>query len=430
MRIALALLSSIILAGCISAKNNSTINDLESLSSEFQHHTGFYLYDPESREVLVDHHGDKYFTPASNTKIFTFYTSLALLGERLPAFYYQESSDSVIFWGSGDPSLLYRWLPQSDILTTLSAFEKPLYFSASNFHEKPFGPGWAWDDYLYSYSVERAPLALYGNALIVRKEGGSPYLAIDQPFFKGTMLLGDSIQGESAIIREVGSNKMVYQPSQSDPSFELEVPYRYDPKVVASLLADTLKKPVRISYTTMTRPVKTKYSIPTDSALKVMMQESDNFIAEQLLLMCAGAISDSLSTDIAIEYSKNTLLNEMPDEPQWVDGSGLSRYNLFTPRSVVWLWERLLKDYGKERLLPLLATSGVNGTLKNYYKAEVPYIFGKTGTLSNNHSLSGYLITKSGRMLIFSLMNNNYPTQSYPIKKKMEKILWQVRENY
>ncbi len=180
----------------------------------------------------------------------------------------------------------------------------------------------------------------------------------------------------------------------------------------------------------MTRPVKTKYSIPTDSALKVMMQESDNFIAEQLLLMCAGAISDSLSTDIAIEYSKNTLLNEMPDEPQWVDGSGLSRYNLFTPRSVVWLWERLLKDYGKERLLPLLATSGVNGTLKNYYKAEVPYIFGKTGTLSNNHSLSGYLITKSGRMLIFSLMNNNYPTQSYPIKKKMEKILWQVRENY
>lgn len=430
MRITLGLLLYLAVAGCISTKSNRTIDELESLSSQFQHHTGFYLYDPDSKKVLIDHNGDKYFTPASNTKIFTLYTSLKLLGDRLPGFYYQESADSVIFWGSGDPSFLYTALPQNDILMELKSFQKALFFSASNFYEEPFGPGWSWDDYLYSYSVERTPLPVYGNSLIVKKKEGSPYLAINQSFFKSTMLLGDSISGEPIIIRDVGSNKMVYLPSQNDLGFELEIPYRYEPKVVASLLADTLKKPVGISNIPLTRDVKTKYSIPTDSAVKVMMQESDNFIAEQLLLICAGAISDSLSTNIAIEYSKNTLLLDIPDEPQWVDGSGLSRYNLFTPRSIVWLWEQLLRDYTEERLFPLLATGGVNGTLKNYYKANNPYIFGKTGTLSNNHVLSGYLITKSGRTLIFSFMNNNYPTESYPIKKKMEKILWQVRENF
>ncbi|MEM7109194.1 MAG: D-alanyl-D-alanine carboxypeptidase [Bacteroidota bacterium] len=400
------------------------------MSSEFQHHTGFYLYDPEDRKLLIDHNGDRYFTPASNTKIFTLYAALNLLDDQLPGLYYKETRDSLIFWGTGDPSFLYRLLPQSDLLEVLAAFDKPLYFSTSNFHEKPLGPGWSWDDYLYTYSVERSPLPIYGNTVLVKKEDRSPYLTINQPFFKGTMFLGDSIIGQSAIVRDVGSNKMVYLPSLNEPEFELEIPYRYSSGVVAALLSDTLKKPVKTSKTPLTKAVKTKYSIPTDSALKVMMQESDNFIAEQLLLVSAGIISDSLNTDIAIQHVKSTFLKDIPDEPQWVDGSGLSRYNLFTPRSIVWLWDRLLSAYGKERLFPLLAAGGVNGTLKNYYRSPEPYIFGKTGTLSNNHALSGYLITESGKTLIFSFMNNNYPTESYPIKKKMEEILWQVSQNY
>jgi D-alanyl-D-alanine carboxypeptidase/D-alanyl-D-alanine-endopeptidase (penicillin-binding protein 4) len=39
-----------------------------------------------------------------------------------------------------------------------------------------------------------------------------------------------------------------------------------------------------------------------DSCIKVMMQDSDNFIAEQLLLQCAGVLSDSLKQEIAIKY--------------------------------------------------------------------------------------------------------------------------------
>jgi serine-type D-Ala-D-Ala carboxypeptidase/endopeptidase (penicillin-binding protein 4) len=172
------------------------------------------------------------------------------------------------------------------------------------------------------------------------------------------------------------------------------------------------------------------YGILTDSLYSIMMQESDNFIAEQLLLMCAGIVRDSLKTETAIEYALENYLNDLPDKPIWVDGSGLSRYNLFTARTIVKVWEKIYELVPRERLFPLLATGGVNGTLKKWYKAEEPFIFGKTGTLSNNHALSGFLVTKTGKVLIFAFMNNNYVATTNDIRSNMQNILYWIRDNY
>ena len=84
----------------------------------------------------------------------------------------------------------------------------------------------------------------------------------------------------------------------------------------------------------------------------------------------------------------------------------------------------------RDRLFPLLATGGKSGTLKNYYKSVSPYIFGKTGTLSNNHCLSGYLITKKGKTFIFSYMNNNYVASEKEVRKQMEKLLKAIHDKY
>lgn len=409
--------------------NKHITKSLNELETTFQDHVGFVLYDLENEKYLINKNGDRYFTPASNTKVLTFYTSLRLLEDRMPGLYYQESGDSLIVWGTGDPSFLYEPLQDSSVFNFLSSTKKSIYFSASNFHDQHFGPGWSWDDYLYSYSTEKSPLPIYGNYLTIRKQRDSTTLTLDIPYFQKYFTLGDSIE-KSQITRHIGSNEMVYEPAFSSEAFKREVPFKPDPVIVANLLADTLKRPVSAITKQLPNNYTTYYSTPTDSVLKVMMQDSDNFVAEQLLLVCSGILSDSLDAEITIDWALDSLFTHSPDKMVWVDGSGLSRYNLFTPRSLVWLWKQLYSTYGRERIFPLIAAGGESGTIKNYYHAEPPYIYGKTGTLSNNHNLSGFLITASGKVLLFSFMNNNYPDESRPVKKEMEKILWQIHEKY
>mgnify|MGYP006191173279 CR=1 FL=1 len=95
-----------------------------------------------------------------------------------------------------------------------------------------------------------------------------------------------------------------------------------------------------------------------------------------------------------------------------------------------WLLAYLVANLPEERLLPLLPAGGESGTIRNWYKAEEPYVYAKTGTLENNHSLSGFLKTRSGKTLIFSFMNSNYTVSSSEIKKEMEKILLLLRDNF
>jgi D-alanyl-D-alanine carboxypeptidase/D-alanyl-D-alanine-endopeptidase (penicillin-binding protein 4) len=134
-----------------------------------------------------------------------------------------------------------------------------------------------------------------------------------------------------------------------------------------------------------------------------------------------------------IEYMMEHHFTQMPDEPQWVDGSGLSRYNMFTPRSVVWLLQQIDNEFEDDRkLFAMMPAGGESGTIRRWYAAadgQDPFVFAKTGTLSNNHCLSGYVITDSGRKLIFSFMNNHYVTSSSIVKEEMNKVLQYIRKN-
>lgn len=389
------------------------------------------LYDPSDEKEIYSYNAHRYFTPASNTKILTFYTSLVILGDSIPALKFSVVGDSVIFQGTGDPSFLYNQVWNSDkVYSFLRDAPGNLYFSPGNFQTTQFGPGWAWDDYNYYYSAERSPFPVYGNRFTLFKPSGDGSLRAEEPYFKRFVYLADSLPQSPWLQRDFHSMETNYYPAATPDSVGWEIPFRTDPLLVAAILSDTLKRPVRITSSSPGQNAQMLYSLPADSLYRVMLQNSDNFIAEQLLTLCAGVLSDTLNPDIAIRYMEKNYLNDLSDPPQWVDGSGLSRYNLITPASIVGLWEKIYHRVPAGRLFHLLAAGGAAGTIKSYYKDDKPYIYGKTGTLSNNHALSGYLITRSGHILIFSFMNSNYVAPLHEVRENMEEVLKFIRENY
>jgi len=422
--------SLLIFATSCSPVSKQVLNKkFKSLEEKFQDHTGFMLYDLEKKREVYSFQSNHYFTPASNTKIFTFYAGLMVLGDSIPALRYSEQGDSLIFTGTGDPSFLYPYAYDSRrAIDFLAKQQRQLYFTENNLFTSPLGPGWAWDDYPYAYSSERSAFPVYGNVMRVIHLEQSLEIV---PALFGYQVAAETINEKSKVVRDIGSNKITFYPGGAVSSIDtLEIPFKTSAQLTAELLSDTLKRKVTMEEKPIKGASKVLYSIPSDSLYKVMMQESDNFIAEQLLLVCAGVLSDSLKSEVAIKFMVENHLNDLPDQPLWVDGSGLSRYNLFTPRSIVSLWEKIYQQVPTERLFPLLAIGGKTGTVKNAYKNGTPYIYGKTGTLSNNHCLSGYLITKKGETLIFSFMNNNHPASSSTIRKEMERVLRSVYENY
>ncbi len=104
-----------------------------------------------------------------------------------------------------------------------------------------------------------------------------------------------------------------------------------------------------------------------------MMHRSDNFFAEQTLLMASNEVLGYMNYDSIINYILTHELKNMPQKPQWADGSGLSRYDLFSPDDFVFLLNKLKDEFGMNRLKNILATGG-EGTL-NIIIEKMPVIF-------------------------------------------------------
>ncbi|MBK6937264.1 MAG: D-alanyl-D-alanine carboxypeptidase [Chitinophagaceae bacterium] len=171
------------------------------------------------------------------------------------------------------------------------------------------------------------------------------------------------------------------------------------------------------------------HSQPTDSLLKPMMHRSDNFFAEQSLLMVSNETLGYMSDEKIIDTILKTDFKDLPQKPRWADGSGLSRYNLFTPQDFVAILSKMKNEFGMERIKVIFPTGG-EGTISNYYKADSGYIYAKTGTLSGVVAFSGYLYTRKGKLLIFSTLINNHQANAADIRRTIEKFIQGVRNKY
>jgi D-alanyl-D-alanine carboxypeptidase/D-alanyl-D-alanine-endopeptidase (penicillin-binding protein 4) len=422
------------IVSCVGLKRASIKKSFKKSTTFNKGYTGFALYDPERKKMVYAQNEGQYFIPASNIKLFTFYAAQKILGDSIAGLNYIERGDSLIFWGTGDPSFLHPDLQNSAAYDFLKMHPKKLFY-ANNFHEViPLGRGWSWDWYNYYFATERSAFPIYGNFIRIKKMMDETTFSIQPHYFHETVredpgLITDNFR----FARAHYSNKYSFLIKKYDSlEFEIDRPFIASDTLIIRLLEDTLQKNVQLipHDDFKIKPHKVLYTIQSDSLFKKMLKDSDNFLAEQLLLLCSNVLFDSLNMDSVFNYAKSNFFNSLPDEPKWADGSGLSSFNLVTPRSIIALLNMIHQEYPEEKTLQYLPTGGESGTIKNFYKADIPYVFAKTGTLSNSVCLSGYLITKKGKKLIFSFMHNNYVIPSSELKKEMERILWQIHTSY
>lgn len=402
-------------------------------------HLGFMLLDPEKDKVLVNINSDKYFIPASNTKLFTFYTSYTVLGDSLiNGLNYIERGDSLIFWGTGDPTLLHPDLKNEVVLDFLRMQDKKL-FLLDNFEQvDAFGPGWSWDWYNAYYATERSALPVFGNVVRFQQRDTDTEFEVIPNRFKSSLIpvKTDNWRGYG-FRRERFENKFTYQLADKIAlgHFKQDIPFVTSPAFTVELLSESLGKKVTLvkNQALLSQNPKKLLTSPADSIYAQMMKISDNFLAEQLMLLVSDQLNNKLSTADAIAYSKENLLADLPDEPIWYDGSGLSARNMFTPRSIVALLGKIRTEVPLEKIKAYFPAGGESGTIRNWYPADPgqhPYIYAKTGTLSMSNALSGYLLTKSGKILHFSCLMNNFQIPSNELKKELQNVLYMIHDRY
>ncbi|MDA1268702.1 MAG: D-alanyl-D-alanine carboxypeptidase, partial [Bacteroidetes bacterium] len=378
----------------------------------------------DSRQVVFEKNSHLYQIPASTAKLLTLYAGLAILKDSTQTLRYQSSGDTLKIWGSGDPSWNYKNLIQSDFKKIIGKHSLVL-FSDANQVSPAYGYGWQWDDYYYDYAAERSSLPMYGNLVQVTKSQNSIQLL--PTAFQSRLQPSNKFLKE--VERDFHSNTFYFN-SETFEGRETYIPFKVDPAIAVELASQETGVPWIYRPDPLPNDHQQWSASELAPILKEMMLVSDNFLAEQILWMVSDKLFQTLDSERTAEHLLTTFLADLPDQPKWVDGSGLSRHNLITPRSLVRLFEKLLELLPQVQLEEYLAVGGKSGTLKNSFQAAQPYIFAKTGSMSHSYNLVGMVKTKSGKTYAFAFMNSNFPFPVSTVRKEVEKVMRQVRDHF
>jgi serine-type D-Ala-D-Ala carboxypeptidase/endopeptidase (penicillin-binding protein 4) len=182
--------------------------------------------------------------------------------------------------------------------------------------------------------------------------------------------------------------------------------------VVAGDVRTTQKMPH--SLTSENRLLAGHSSPPLVDIVTVINKESKNLPAELLFLTVGHEYNgkgNGESAALALKASLERHVKSGSDEPLLLfDGSGLSRYNLVSPKQVVALLTFMAKNEHFSSFYNSLSVAGVDGSLRRQMLGTSceGNLRGKTGTLRMIRNLSGYVQTTDGDLVAFSFMSNFY----------------------
>ena len=346
-----------------------------------------------------------FMTPASNTKILTVFGSISA-GDTIPSIKYRISSDTLRISPTGYPFIAHPKYDDADLEKFIKSFSHIVYHKPSSDIDK-YGPAWAWDDFKYYYQAERSEMPIYGNVIqIVKLPNDS--IKVSPDIFKMKL----NMEQKEKVSRDDKENNFFINPSLIKVGDTIYHPFVTSRKNTINLLKEFFNTPVSFdeeglnNYKIWNSTVKAKiYS--------AVLKDSDNLVSESLAANVSLRYNDTVSVEKGLKKILDNLDN---NKIQLYDGSGLSRYNLTQPSSIVSSLEKIEYYYDFETIKEIFPN--------NYIITDTEaFVWGKTGTLKNNHNYSGYLTTDKGKRYVFSIMINHFTEDLDKIKSAIADFL-------
>jgi D-alanyl-D-alanine carboxypeptidase/D-alanyl-D-alanine-endopeptidase (penicillin-binding protein 4) len=434
-------------------------------------HWGVLIVDPARGDTLYTRNADKLFVPASNQKLITGAVALAQLGPehrwvttllaRGPVRGGVLYGDLVVR-GEGDPSISSHMrgdamTPLRDLADSLRArgitrIRGRVTAAPSPFTDSPLGSGWEWDDLDEPYGA--GVDALYFNEgfteIHVRAgaRAGDPVRATTRPaathpplLVRATTVARPDSGADSASRRprlRVGYDSsrtgvLVSGTIAAGDTAVLELAFRDHPGAFVAALREALRSrgiavdEMKGDTSAALDSLVALRSPPLRDVLAAFEKPSQNQIGELLFKTVARKATGVGRADSAQRVVSAQLVawGAQADGFAVRDGSGLSRHNFVSPRTLVKVLDTMRRhpDFGV--FYDALPVAGLDGTLDTRLRGTpaAGNVRAKTGYVDKARSLSGYVTAADGRMLIFSLLCNNYSVPTKAVERVQDALV-------
>lgn len=420
-------------------------------------HVGALVVDVETGAIVYARNPARRFVPASNQKVVTTVAALERLG---PDYRFRTTVEAVgpigptgilvgdlVVRGSGDPTLSRRYYAHDeeplerladDIAAAgLRRVRGDLVIDAQAWDSTRVESTWMWGDLPYGYAAVGGPFVIAEGRAEVEARAGAVGEAVSirwwplgDPgrFTSAARSVAPSDSADlSARLRRDGLGVEITGdlPAHSVDTTELSV---QDPTLEAALafrriLADRgvdVDGDVRIAWDPLVcrgpgpcppgLPLAGLESPPLVDIVEGILEPSQNWMAEQLLRHLGAADGSRAGWDEGADAVRAILQRDFGVDSLDVtvrDGSGLSAYNLVTPRALVALLVGAHRRPWAAAYARALAEPGESdSTLERRLNGLEGRLFAKTGTITHVNSLSGYVDTAGGRRLAFAFLTN------------------------
>jgi len=383
---------------------------------------GVCVMDSSGNEVWA-HNADLRLIPASLQKLATCaWAWESLGGDHRPRTRFWRSAKGVVADAEGDPSLTATQLDQ--VRRRLGLSQGVTVFARQAFAPQ-IPPGWEHDDLVESYAGRICAFTVDGGKFQLWAVGGRPVL---RPRNYGVKLAHKAGSGPVVVRFEPWASRLAVQgrlPSGRVQLAELPIPHpdRAAAAWLGGQLATAREVPTR-------SPDATVHGAPVRRLVQQCLTDSDNTVAEHLLLLAASR--DGALPEDPYDHASRSLarfLEERVGVPAnaWIvaDGSGLSRHNVTTARAVcmLLLWAAA-RPWGSDFVAAFAAPG--TGTLRTRLAGSA--VRGKTGSLDLVNALAGFTTRADGAQIAFAVLVNHSSAKSRQIRQLIDRFAQRLEQ--